>query len=161
MNKRNISAGLILIVIALVLLLGKVGVIGWIGSVFWPVLALLLPGIILHLLYFNKILPSGVLVPGGILITYSLLFLITNLFGYQTLQVLWPAFIFGFAVGIYELYYFEPNADKGLFRIAIILALASAALLIVTLLFSLSIYLIVFLLLIAGVALLLWKPKAW
>ncbi|WJH33059.1 hypothetical protein N6H14_23085 [Paenibacillus sp. CC-CFT747] len=114
MARNNYSAGLLLIGIAVVLLLGKLGVFSFIGSLFWPLLVLA-AGLLLHYLYFNRVLPSGVLVPGGMLITYSVLFLFCNLFGWGTMAYLWPAFLLGIAVGLYELHLFDRNgAGRGL-----------------------------------------------
>src|SRR4051794_26635383 len=121
MAKNNYSIGLILIVLAVVLILGKLGVIGFLGNLFWPIFVLL-PGAVFHLLYFGRIFPVGVLVPGGMLITYSLMFFYCNIFGWSSMGYLWPGFIFGVAVGLYELYVFSRSSARGTFTAAFVLA---------------------------------------
>ena len=139
MAKNNYSIGLILIVLAVILILGKIGVIGFLGSLFWPIFVLI-PGILFHVLYFGRILPLGVLVPGGMLVTYSLMFFFCNIFGWHSMVYLWPGFIFGVAVGLYELHIFNRNSRHNILTAAFILAVISLVLFVITLLFTVSIY---------------------
>ena len=149
MARNNTSIGVLLIGIAIVLLLGKLGVFSFIGAMLWP-LFVLVPGLLFHFLYFGRLLPVGVLVPGGILITYSLIFFYCNMFGWDSMAYLWPGFIFGPAVGLYEFYLFDPRHPRGLFIAALILAIISAVFFTFTFLFTVGIYFVAVALLIAG-----------
>lgn len=160
MQRNRFSIGILLIVVALILILGKLGVFSFLGYLLWPLL-LLAVGLGLHFLYFSKLAPSGILVPGGILVTYSFVFFICNLFGWHLLRFLWPLFIFGLAVGLYELYLFDRNSPRQLMPIAVILGALSALFLVLMFMFSAFIYVVAILLVIAGVFLLMRRPKAW
>jgi hypothetical protein len=160
MTRNNYSIGLVLIAVAVVLLLGKLGVFHFLGSLLWP-LFVLLPGLLLHYFYFNRILSSGALVPGGMLITYSVMFIFCNIFGWHAMAYLWPGFIFGVAVGLYELSIFNRESGRGVLTASMILGMISAALFVMMILFKLGIYLIALLLVLAGVSLILLKPRSW
>jgi len=103
MNNRKIGGFIALI--GLYYLLRAFGIINvHIGS-FWP-LALLIPGLIFEINYFKHNLPSGVLVPGGILLTQGLLFVLCEILGYSILGFLWPVFPLSVAVGLFQFYWF-------------------------------------------------------
>lgn len=92
MRMRNEKAiGIFIFIAGLIILLGKLGVFGFIGRHFWPLL-ILLPGIALHALYYARLTPSWSLVPAGTLTVYGLLFGITNTWGSGLMSNLWPAF---------------------------------------------------------------------
>lgn len=150
MARNNYSVGLLLIFIAIVLLLGKLGVFHFLGHLFWPFL-ILIPGLLFHFLYFNRMMPVGVLVPGGILITYSLMFFYCNLFGWDSMSYLWPGFILGVAVGLYEVHLFDRHSPKGVWVASMILAAISAIFFAFTLLYAVGVYFIAIVLLVAGV----------
>jgi hypothetical protein len=160
MSRNNYSIGIILIGIAFILLLGKLGVFHILGSLLWP-LFILVPGLLFHFLYFNRVLPAGILVPGGILTTYSVMFFFCNIFGWGAMSYLWPGFIFGVAVGLYELYMFDRQGDRGLFMASMILGVIAAVLFAMMILFKLGVYLIAVILVLAGIYLIYRKPNAW
>jgi hypothetical protein len=160
MSRKNYSIGIVLIAIAVILLLGKLGVFHFLGSILWP-LFVLVPGLIFHLLYFNRIFPAAVLVPGGILVTYSLMFIYCNMFGWNSMGYLWPGFIFGVAVGLYEMYWFERSSDRRVLLAAMVVGGISVVFFAMTILFKLGIYVIVIVLLLAGAWMMLRKPKTW
>ncbi|MBP1992824.1 hypothetical protein [Paenibacillus eucommiae] len=160
MSRNNYSIGIVLIAVAIVLLFGKLGVFHFLGAMLWP-LFILIPGVLLHLFYFNRVLPSVVLVPGGMLIIYALMFFFCNLFGWNSMSFLWPGFIFGIAVGLYELYMFDRQSERGLLTASIVLAVIAAAFLGLMLLFKIGIYLLALLLVLAGVFMIIRKPRAW
>jgi hypothetical protein len=157
MAKNNYSIGIVLIAAAVFLLLGKLGIFHFLGSLLWP-LFVLIPGLLLHFFYFNRVLPSGVLVPGGMLVTYSLMFFFCNILGWHTMGYLWPGFIFGVAVGLYELYIFNRQSDRRVLTAAIVVAITAAALFAMMLLLKLSIYFIALLLVLAGIVIMMRKP---
>src|SRR5690606_3207809 len=114
MNKNSYISGIIIILIGVFLLLGKIGVFSFLGSHLWPVFVLL-PGLFFHVLFFARGAPSGVLVPGGILTTYALMFFYCNIVGWDAMSYLWPGFIAGVAIGLFEAYFFDPNKPRGPF----------------------------------------------
>lgn len=161
MTRNKYSVGMLLIAIAIVLLLGKLGVFAILGKLFWPLIVLGI-GALLHALFYMRIAPPAVVVPGGMLITYSLIFLFCNIFGWSFMKYLWPGFIFGIAVGLYELHMVDRHSPRSVFTLAVIIALVSAVLFAMTLLFSLSIYLIAFILVVVGLGFIFWRrPRSW
>jgi hypothetical protein len=160
MARNNYSVGLVLIGIAVILLLGKLGIFSFLGGLLWPVF-ILLPGVVFHFLYFSRVLPAGVLVPGGILVTYSLLFFFCNIFGWGAMSYLWPGFIFGVAVGLYELHLFDRHSGRGVLTAAMILAAISAVFFALAFMFTAGIYFIIFVLLVAGVGLIMTRKRGW
>jgi hypothetical protein len=132
MPNNKYSAGIILLLVGVVILLGKLGVFSFLGAVFWPLLVLI-PGLLIHVLYFGRLVPAVALVPGGMLIVYALLFIVCNGFGWDNLKYLWPLFIFGVAAGLYEYYLFGSSRPQVVFRAALALAAASALFLVLVL----------------------------
>lgn len=160
MARNNYSVGLVLIGIAVILLLGKLGVFSFLGGLLWPVF-ILLPGLLFHFLFFSRVLPAGVLVPGGILVTYSLMFFFCNLFGWNAMSYLWPGFIFGVAVGLYELHLFDRHSGRGVLTAAMILAAVSGVFFALAFMFTAGIYFIIVLLIVAGVGLMMSRRRNW
>lgn len=119
MKKGNMLFGIMLLVIGGTALLGNLGWIDFSFSIWrlWP-LFLLIPGLSFELSFFNDNGPVGLLVPGGILTTYGTLFMFCSFFGYGHLSYLWPIFLGGVGVGLYQLYYFG-NRERPLFWVSI------------------------------------------
>jgi len=80
MKKINYLFGLFLLFIGVLLILASFGVIEIVWDNLWP-LFILIPGIVFELSYFIYRKDAGLLVPGGILITYGLLFLVNVNYG--------------------------------------------------------------------------------
>ncbi|MBD2870152.1 hypothetical protein [Paenibacillus arenilitoris] len=160
MPNNKYSAGIILLLAGVVILLGKLGVFSFLGAIFWPLLVLI-PGLLLHVLYFGRLVPAVVLVPGGALIVYALLFIFCNLFGWDKLRYLWPLFVFGVAAGLYEYYLFGSSRNRVVFTASIALAAASAVFIVLPLLWSWGIYAIAIALIAAGAWMMLGKRKRW
>jgi len=112
MKKINYLFGLFLLFIGVLLILANFGVIEIAWDNLWP-LFLLIPGIFFELSYFISRKDAGLLVPGGILITYGLLFSINVIFGWHLMDNLWPIFPLGVAIGLFQLYLFG-GREKGL-----------------------------------------------
>lgn len=112
MKKINYLFGLFLLFIGVVLILANFGVIEIVWENLWP-LFLLIPGILFELSYFIYRKDAGLLVPGGILITYGLLFLVNVMYGWHLMEDLWPIFPLGVAIGLLQLYLFGVR-EKGL-----------------------------------------------
>lgn len=114
MNRNSdIVIGAVLITMGILFLMSNLGYLNFTWSYVWP-LALLVPGIYMHFAFFTGIDRNpGILVPGGILTTYGVLFYANVFFGWHMMADLWPLFLIGIAVGLFELYLFG-NHDKGL-----------------------------------------------
>jgi len=112
MKKINYIFGLSLLFIGVLLILANFGVIEIVWDNLWP-LFLLIPGIVFELSYFIYRKDAGLLVPGGILITYGLLFLVNVNYGWHLMDNLWPVFPLGVAIGLFQLYLFG-GREKGL-----------------------------------------------
>lgn len=112
MKKINYLFGLFLLFIGVLLILANFGVIEIVWENLWP-LFLLIPGILFELSYFIYRKDAGLLVPGGILITYGLLFSVNVIYGWHLMEDLWPIFPLGVAIGLLQLYLFGVR-EKGL-----------------------------------------------
>ncbi len=112
MKKINYIVGLSLLFIGVLIILANFGVIEIVWENLWP-LFLLIPGIVFELSYFIYRKDAGLLVPGGILITYGLLFLVNVSYGWRLMEYLWPIFPLGVAIGLFQLYLFG-GREKGL-----------------------------------------------
>ncbi|GMK40115.1 hypothetical protein PCCS19_31700 [Paenibacillus sp. CCS19] len=149
MVSRQHYAGIALLGAGLVILLGKSGFFSFIGSVLWPVI-LLVAGILLHVLYFGRMLPTVALVPAGTLSVYGLLFLICSVFGWSSFDHLWPFVLFGPAAGLYEYYAFEPFKPRLALQLAVGLGAVTVIAFGFILISSWSIYVIGLVLIAAG-----------
>jgi hypothetical protein len=137
--------------IGIFLLLGKIGIFDFIGGKIWPIFVLL-PGLFFHFLFFAKGLPSGILVPGGILTFISFMFFYCNILGWDSMRYLWPGFIMSVAIGLFETYYFDPNKPRAAFIGSAILATISAIFFSFTLLMTSGVYVIGLVLIVIGVS---------
>lgn len=160
MPSNKYSAGIILLIAGIIILLGKVGVFGFLGAIFWPLLVLI-PGVLLHVLYFGRLLPAVALVPGGMLVVYALLFIVCNIAGWESLKYLWPLFLFGVAAGLYEYYMFGSNVPRVVFTASLVTGVASIVFLLLILLWSWGIYLVAAALIAAGAWMMLGARKRW
>jgi len=112
MKKINYIFGFLLLFIGVILILSNFGVIEIVWNNLWPLFLLIL-GIIFELSYFIYRKDAGLLVPGGILITYGFLFLVNVIYGWRLMEDLWPIFILGVVIGLLQLYLFG-GREKGL-----------------------------------------------
>jgi hypothetical protein len=104
MNRENQMLGIILIVVGILFLLAKLDMVPVSFTSLWPIV-ILIPGLGFHFFAFYSRIP-GLLIPGGILTTYSLLFFFNEIFGYEWMEHLWPVFILGPGIGLLEFYLF-------------------------------------------------------
>lgn len=160
MNKHSAAVGVLVLAAGLVILLGKLGVFAFIGNVFWP-LFILIPGVLLHVLYFGRMVPSFVLIPAGILTVVSVILLIGNWFGWNLMRYLWPFFLLAVAVGLYEYYIFGYARSRSVWTAAVILAVLSVVLFGLTLLWTWGVYLLAAGLIVIGAWLVYRRPKIW
>ena len=131
MKRSSMFPGLILIAVGIMLLANNIGLFKFNMSYFWP-LFLIIPGLSFEFSYFATGRNPGVLVPGGILITYGILFYLNIFTGWIFMGSLWPFFIFGPAVGLFQLYLFG-GRERGVLISSAILAVISLTMLSFTL----------------------------
>lgn len=118
MKKNNTILGIILLGLGVVALLNSFNIINFSFSIWrlWPVI-FLIPGLAFELNFFNNNGPVGFVIPGGILTTFGLIFMICSIFGYQHMVYLWPWFLGSLGVGFYQFYIFG-NREKPIFWLA-------------------------------------------
>lgn len=100
-HSGNRVAGLVLVVVGLLLLAARLFNVDFNWSRLWPVVAFLLPSLGFHLAWIST-RNWGLLIPGGIMLTYGILFLCSATLGYGMLGQLWPLFIAGPGLGMLE-----------------------------------------------------------
>jgi hypothetical protein len=157
-NRQSATVGIGILAVGLIILLGKLGVFAFIGAVFWP-LFILIPGVLLHVLYFGRIVPSVALIPAGILTVVSVILLIGNWFGWGLMKYMWPLFLFAIAVGLYEFYVFGYSRSRQIWTAAVLLAALSIVLFGMTLLWTWGIYVLAAGLIGFGTWLVLRRPR--
>jgi hypothetical protein len=128
-NHSMIVWGTLLLVAGIFIILGQTNIIQNYQQLILPAILL---GISLafHLAYFMS--PSrneGVLVPAGILLLYGLLFLANELVPQATMERLWPVFILGPALGLFEMYVFSKGRSGSLIPVFILTVIGGCALL--------------------------------
>jgi hypothetical protein len=115
-DKLKLIYGLLFLVLGVVALLAAINAIELSWDYFWP-LFLLIPGLTFEYNFFSKkgkhSEDPGILIPGGILITISILFYINIFFGWHLMDLLWPVFILAPAIGLFQFYLFG-SRNKGL-----------------------------------------------
>ncbi len=119
MKNNNMFPGIILIGLGATMLANRFGLISLGIELFWP-LFLLIPGLMFEISYFTTGRNAGTLVPGGILTVYGLLFFFNILTKWSFMDSLWPIFILGPAVGLFQLYLFGDRSRGVLIASAIL-----------------------------------------
>jgi hypothetical protein len=160
MNKQSSTVGILILVAGLVILLGKLGVFAVLGALFWP-LFILVPGILLHVLVFGRMIPAVALVPAGILTVVSVVLLIGNWFDWKLMKYLWPFFLLAVAVGLYEYHLFGNVRSRGLWLASVSLAVLSVGLFGLTLLWTWGAYVLAAILIAVGSWLVIRRPRMW
>ncbi|WP_219836328.1 hypothetical protein [Paenibacillus sp. R14(2021)] len=141
MSKNQYTVGLLFLIAGAVILFGKLGLFAFIGTNFWP-LFLLIPGILLHVLFFGRLLPPYALIPGAVLTIAAFIFFICMASGWGSMQYLWPFFILSAAAGLYEYHLFDAYRPKFPLTLAIVLALASVSFFVIMLVWGWGLYII-------------------
>lgn len=120
--------GSVLLLVGAVLTLNQVGVLSFGNNMALPIILLSL-SVVFHLYYFlSRGGNEGLLVPGGILLVYGLLFLSVFQLNCSFSQM-WPLFILGPAVGLFELYAFSRGARGSMIPVFILTAIGGGFLL--------------------------------
>ena len=110
--KSSVLWGILLLFAGCILILANFGIIKIDWDNLWP-LVVLIVGLFFEFSYFINRKDAGLLVPGGILTTYGLLFLYSSIADRGAIGRLWPIYPLGVAVGLFQLYLFG-GRDKGL-----------------------------------------------
>lgn len=111
---RSLITGLIIIAVGVIALLSNFELLPFHWYNLWFLIFWIL-GISFEFSYFSKKQKDpGILVPAGIFLTYGVLFTICVIGGWQWMSKLWPLFIMGPAVGLFQLYLFG-NRENALF----------------------------------------------
>ena len=113
MKKSKVYIGAFLIILGCLFLLEKVGLNINFGF-YWPVV-LLIPGIIFWVSFYQdkERKSSALLIPGTILIIYSLYFFFNQMYDYSYAGETSFIFTFGVALGFFAAYYFDKVKKKG------------------------------------------------
>ncbi|MDP5273126.1 hypothetical protein [Chengkuizengella axinellae] len=156
MGKNRFTMGLLIIVIGILLILFKMDTFDFLFDFSWPFIFLLI-SIIFHVLFFMRIFPSGILIPSGILGTYGLLFIFLHFTQWGHLQYLWPVFILGVAIGLFEFYALDRNHEKGVLTAATVLTIIACVFFSFTLLYTVGIYFIAVVLILFGLWMILGR----
>ena len=122
MNNRNRNWGIFLISIGGLMLIARIfdfQIFDW--EHLWPIFVLV-PGLMFEAGYFLSRRSPGLLVPGGIITTISLLFFFETFTNWQFADVTWPIYILAVSLGLYQLYVFG-GRKSGVFTAASILAI--------------------------------------
>ncbi len=129
MRKSNSALGGLLVIIGGLLLAARFlfnkPLISLGPDDFWPMI-ILLAGAGFELAYYVSLKAPGLLVPGGILTTYGLLFFFETATNWRFAEYTWPVYLLGVAVGLFQLY-MHVGRPKGLLTgICIIAGIAAA-----------------------------------
>ncbi|WP_438351647.1 hypothetical protein ACP8HI_14015 [Paenibacillus sp. FA6] len=155
-SKRDMKLGLLIIIAAVVILLGKLGVFGFLGRSLWPVV-ILIAGLVLQGLYFSRRRQPILLIPGGILTVWGLVFVICNIWGWGLMAYVWPALFLGVAIGLYEYYLYENLRSNTLLWVSLSMGLVSFLFFLFSLMKTGGIYLLVVILIGVGIWLILGR----
>lgn len=124
--------GTVLLLLGIVLVLNQLQIIDVGSGMIFPILLLAL-ALLFHLYYFFSGRGNeGLLVPGGILLVYGLMFLLGDLNSEQSnifYNGLWPLWILGPALGLFELYVFSRGTKGSMIPVFILTAIGGGFLL--------------------------------
>lgn len=107
MKKNNLTLGGLLVIIGGLLLVSRLlfnrsfFTLG--ANDFWPIIILLI-GAGFELAYYVTLKAPGLLVPGGILTTYGLLFFFEAATNWRFASFTWPIYLLGISIGLFQLY---------------------------------------------------------
>lgn len=104
MKMRSLSQGMIMAIIGLVLLMKALGIIDISLISLWPLLLLGFGLSCEHEGWTHPATSAGSLVTGGTLIVYGLMFMACELMGWRLMAYVWPGFLAGPALGLYQCY---------------------------------------------------------
>ncbi|MDD3243347.1 MAG: hypothetical protein PHD32_06475 [Eubacteriales bacterium] len=128
-NKSMILWGVILVAVGVLLVLTQVGVLHITGDML-PAVIMLGVGVCFHIGFaLSGGKNPGLLVPGGILLVYGGLYLACAIGGFGMMAKLWPLYILGVALGLFELYAFSRGRSGSMIPVFILTTVGGAFLL--------------------------------
>ena len=143
MRKSNSFIGGLLIIAAGVLLAARFlfdrPLFSLDGGDFWPIIVFLV-GAGFELAYYITLKAPGLLVPGGILTTYSLLFFFEVSTNWRFAAFTWPVYLLGVAIGLFQLYLHVGRPRGLLTAISIISGIAVCCFIVIFFRFILGIF---------------------
>ncbi len=122
---RRTVMGSLLILLGLAFLLRNIGILHFEFQGLWPWL-LIIPGIIFWGIFLFDRNHYRLILPGTILLTYGLLFLVVNTFQVGEMHYLWPIFVLGPGLG-FLLMYFLGQRERAHLRTGSLLTLLAFA----------------------------------
>jgi len=129
MRRSNSALGGILVIIGALLLISRFLFNRTFFSLgandFWPIIILLV-GAGFELAYYTTLKAPGLLVPGGILTTYGILFFFEAATNWRFAEFTWPIYLIGVAVGLFQLYIHIGRPKGLLVAMGIISGIAAA-----------------------------------
>lgn len=130
-NNSLIIWGTLLLVAGIFIILGQTGIIHNYDQIVWPAAVLLGISLAFHLAYFmSSGRNEGLLVPAGILLVYGLMFIVPQIWPQVTiLGQLYPLFILGPAVGLFEMYVFSKGRSGSMIPVFILTVIGGGLLL--------------------------------
>ncbi|MFF2909677.1 hypothetical protein [Paenibacillus sp. NPDC057934] len=158
-SKNDMKLGIFIAAAGIVILFGKLGVFGFLGRALWP-LVILLPGLLLYVLFFNRRMSATLLIPAGVLTVYGILFGLCNIWGWGLMRHLWPLLLIGIALGLYQYSLYSPYRSRGLAVGSAVIGLLSVVLLVFSLLGTGFLYVLGAVLVLAGLWLIAGRGKS-
>lgn len=131
MQRKNsyIIWGIVLIAFGVLIVLNQLDIIRMTGYMI-PAVIMLGLALVFHLCYaLGGRSRVGFLVPGGIMLLYGVHFLLGYIFGSNLFGKLWPLFVLGPALGLFELYVFSRGRSGSMVPVFILTTIGGAALL--------------------------------
>lgn len=119
MKKGNYIIGIVFILVGIIILLSNLNILNIDYVEYWPYL-LIIPGLLFEIGYFINRKEPGLLIPGGILTTYGIIFMINIYYGWHWMAKLWPLFPLGVAIGLFQFYIFGERDNALLIPVGII-----------------------------------------
>lgn len=158
-SKNDMKLGILIAAAGIVILFGKLGVFGFLGRALWP-LVILLPGIILHVLFFSRRVTAPMLIPAGVLTIYGLMFVICNFWGWGLMKYWWPMLVLGISLGLFEYSLYSPYRSRLLTLGSALFGVLSLVLLIFGLFGTAFLYVVGAVLIIGGVWLMAGRGRS-
>lgn len=152
MPRNQQVIGMAILAAGLFILLGKIGVFAFIGGTMWPLLMFLI-GIAFYVLTRIGLLPPVMMVLAGMLTMYGVLFMLSHWVHWRLFGLLWPLLLIGIGIGLYGYYAYDPYHPRGAWQGALLFCGIGAVMLLLTLVFAISTFIVAFTLIVVGAGL--------
>ncbi|NLW02170.1 MAG: hypothetical protein GX027_02760 [Clostridiaceae bacterium] len=124
MNNRKYVAGVLLVLLGIVIIIGNVGLfnMSWLFRLSWPMIILMISGFFFLGFASRRPYGTGLLVPAGFFLVLGVTFILGEIFGYR---LLWPGFVAAPAIGLLLLYLYGSRSSGLLVPVGVLLSIAS------------------------------------